>query len=36
MLKELSDTDLWNKKMLPKLTSFYADFIFSEIVKQSG
>ena len=31
----LSDTDLWNKKMLPKLTSFYVDFIFPEIVKQS-
>ena len=27
------DNDLWNKEMLPKLTSFYFTYIYSELVK---
>ena len=27
------DNDLWNKEMLPKLTSFYFTYIYPELVK---
>ena len=29
------DSDLWNNKMLPKLTSFYVDFIFPALLKDN-